>query len=878
MGRRHPFALAFLVLAVGLAGPAARAVTAVESRVAASADDAEENASGSVSIVGSDLELGWDGSAQTLGLRFPGLAVPQGVFVRDAWIQFETDEASTSAVTLSFQAQAADDAPSFTTADEDLTSRPRAAATAGWSPPAWSTAGEAGPDQRSPDLSALVQAVVERPGWAAGNALVIFVNGDSGTGRRIARSWNADPEGAPLLHVEYQLPGVNQPPELRIVAPVAMTQLAAAAPAVLVATASDPEDGDLGASVQWTSSRDGFLGAGASLSSVLSVGIHTLTVEVQDGEGLAASASLDVEVTAGGFALLAAGDIASCNSPGDEATADVLDSRFGQVVTLGDNAYPDGTLAEFQSCYHPSWGRHKARTRPATGNHEYHIDGAAGHFEYFGAAAGDPATGWYGFDLGSWRVVVLNSNCSDIGGCSSSSPQGLWLEAELAAHPRACTLAVWHHPRFSSGEKHGSGTATRDLYDIFHRHGGDVILVGHDHHYERFAQQDAFGVADPTAPRQLVAGMGGGSLRDVGDPEPNSVTAAGNVYGVLELTLHDGSYDWEFLPAAGFSYTDVGSASCVGTGEEPVNQAPQVSITAPADDAGFQSGTPIGFSGSASDAEDGPLDASIHWTSDRHGAIGAGASFTTSALSVGTHTIQARVSDSQGLPAVDEIAIEITQANAVTIEKRIAASSDDAEEAGSGSRDVTLGSPDLELIEDGNDQLVGLRFPALDIPRGARLRDAWLQFQADGSTASATALVIHAEANDDAPTFTRTRRDLSNRTLGAVSVSWSPPDWTSGAQGEAQRTPSLVGVLQEVVDREGWAPGNDLVLIIAGDGLRRAESYDGSVAAAPLLHVEFETEGGSDGGGSGTLGCGIGPELAGVLPLLAWLLRRRRLH
>jgi hypothetical protein len=877
MGRRSAFALTLLVWVAGLAAEPVRAATAVESRVAASADDAEENAAGSVSIVGSDLELGWDGSAQTLGLRFPGLDVPQGAFVTDAWIQFETDEATASAVSLSFRAQAADDAPSFSTADEDLTSRARAAASAAWVPPAWSTVGEAGPDQRTPDLSALVQAVVDRPGWSAGNALVIFVNGDSGSGRRIARSWNSDPGGAPLLHVEYELSDVNDPPSLAIVSPIALTQLAADVPAALVATASDPEQGDLGASVEWTSSRDGLLGQGASLSPVLSVGIHTLTAAVQDLEGLAASASLDVEVTAGGYTLLTAGDIANCNSPGDEATADLLDQRFGSVLTLGDNAYPDGTLAEFQSCYHPSWGRHKARTRPATGNHEYHVDGAAGHFAYYGAAAGDPATGWYSFDLGGWHIVVLNSNCSAIGGCTRSSPQGLWLEAELAANPRACSIAVTHHPRFSSGSSHGSISAMRDLYDIFHDHGGDLFLSGHDHNYERFAPQDALGVADPTAPRQFVVGTGGASLRDMGEIQPNSVTSAGNVYGLLELTLHEGSYEWEFVPAAGYSYTDAGSAPCSGTDEEPVNQAPQVSIQAPADGASFPSGTPIEFSGSASDFEDGPLDAAISWTSSRHGAIGAGASFTTSALSVGTHTIQARVTDSDGVPSVAETSIEVSQVSAVTIEKRIAASSDDAEETNGGSHEVFLSSLDLELIDDGSDQLVGLRFPALEIPRGVRLREAWLQFQADGSTSSATLLQIRAQASDDAPTFGRTRGDLSDRPLGSASVSWSPPAWTGGAQGEAQRSPSLVSVVQEVVDREGWAPGNDLVLIITGSVLRRAESYEGIVAAAPLLHVEYEIEGGGgEDGGNETVGCGIGPELAGALPLLAWLHRRRR--
>jgi hypothetical protein len=292
-----------------------------------------------------------------------------------------------------------------------------------------------------------------------------------------------------------------------------------------------------------------------------------VTAQVGDAEGLRAQAHVDVQVTAGSHVLLSAGDIASCDSTGDEATAALLDRSFGSLLTLGDNAYPGGTPTDFQSCYEPSWGRHKARTRPVVGNHEYRDGNAAGYYAYFGAVAGAPTQGWYSYDLGGWHVVVLNSNCREIGGCTRSSPQGLWLEADLAADPRDCTLAAWHHPRFSSGSKHGSSTATRDLYDIAHEHGVDVILTGHDHNYERFAPQDAFGVADASAPRQFVVGSGGASLRDMGDIEPNSVTSAGRVYGVLELTLHDASYDWRFLPAAGHTYTDSGSASCVVTSE-----------------------------------------------------------------------------------------------------------------------------------------------------------------------------------------------------------------------------------------------------------------------------------------------------------------------
>ncbi len=156
--------------------------------------------------------------------------------------------------------------------------------------------------------------------------------------------------------------------------------------------------------------------------------------------------------------MVAAGDIADCTA-GPAITAALVDSLPGTVATLGDNAYQRGTADEFARCYEPTWGRHKARTRPSVGNHEYGTPGAAGYFGYFGAAAGEPGKGWYSYDLGAWHVVVLNSNCTHVGGCGAGSAQERWLRADLTANPRRCTLAYWHHPAFSSGNAHGGSSA-----------------------------------------------------------------------------------------------------------------------------------------------------------------------------------------------------------------------------------------------------------------------------------------------------------------------------------------------------------------------------------------------------------------------------------
>jgi len=260
--------------------------------------------------------------------------------------------------------------------------------------------------------------------------------------------------------------------------------------------------------------------------------------------------------------LLAAGDIASCASSGDEATADLLDTLTGDVAVLGDNAYESGTVAEFTNCYDPSWGRHKARTRPSAGNHEYNTAGATGYYGYFGAAAGDPSKGYYSYDLGDWHVIVINSNCSVIGGCGAGSPQEQWLRADLAANPAACTLAYWHHPRFSSGQ-HGDNASMQPIWQILYDYRAEVVLGGHDHNYERFAPQTPTGAADPSfGIREFVVGTGGKNHRAFGSIKPNSEVRDNTSYGVLKLSLHATSYDWEFVPVAGASFTDTGSGTC----------------------------------------------------------------------------------------------------------------------------------------------------------------------------------------------------------------------------------------------------------------------------------------------------------------------------
>jgi calcineurin-like phosphoesterase family protein len=261
--------------------------------------------------------------------------------------------------------------------------------------------------------------------------------------------------------------------------------------------------------------------------------------------------------------LIGAGDIADCTDlAGAEATAKLLEANSGTVMALGDLAYPDGTQENFK-CYDRTWGRVKDRTRPAVGNHEFHSSGAAYYFQYFGAPAGDPKTGYYSYDLGSWHIVVLNSECTEVGGCGAGSPEEKWLRADLAAHPVGCTLAYFHKPRFSSGLNHGNDPEVGAFWQALYDFNAELILNGHDHDYERFAPQDPNGNADPKRGiREFVVGTGGKNLREFGISKSNSEVRNNDTFGVLKLSLKPTGYDWKFIPQAGKTFTDSGSGSC----------------------------------------------------------------------------------------------------------------------------------------------------------------------------------------------------------------------------------------------------------------------------------------------------------------------------
>lgn len=269
-----------------------------------------------------------------------------------------------------------------------------------------------------------------------------------------------------------------------------------------------------------------------------------------------------------GITVYAAGDIADCKDyrpedSGAAKTAALIAARLANdeeaaVLTLGDHTYPIGLLSEFTSCYEPTWGKFKTRTYPSPGNHEYYTPRATSYYAYFGNAAGQHRNGYYSFNLGNWHIVSLNSYLKP----EQHKAQLEWLQEDLARNKTRCTLAFWHHPRYSSGG-HGSNPEMDDAWKILDAAGAEVLLSSHDHNYERFAPQGNNVQHDGRGGiRQFVVGTGGAKLTPMRFRESHSEVSDNSTHGVLKLVLKDIGYEWEFLPVKEGGFTDSGAELC----------------------------------------------------------------------------------------------------------------------------------------------------------------------------------------------------------------------------------------------------------------------------------------------------------------------------
>ena len=366
-------------------------------------------------------------------------------------------------------------------------------------------------------------------------------------------------------------------------------------------------------------------------------GPFTIRVNVTDKDGGTGTATRSITVTAP--VILAAGDIADCTRTGDDQTGDLINSQIGVVLVLGDNAYSDGTIDEYNNCFGPTWGRNKSRIRPTSGNHDYNTPGGAGYYQYFGAAAGDPSQGYYSYTLGSWFILAINSNIDMFAG----SPQEQWLRQQLASHPNQCVLAYWHYPRWSTVSGRGTLDAVKPLWQALYEYGADIILNGHDHAYQRWMPQTPDGAVDNTfGIPQFAVGTGGGEgLYQFGPTAPNLVVRDNQTFGVIKFTLRNGGYDWQFLPVPGGTFTDAGSGNC--------HAAPASTNFPPVANPGgpYTGENTIAFNGAGSSDPDNNLPLTYAWTFG-DGSTGSGATPSHTYAADGVYTVTLQVLDSKG--------------------------------------------------------------------------------------------------------------------------------------------------------------------------------------------------------------------------------------
>jgi len=538
--------------------------------------------------------------------------------------------------------------------------------------------------------------------------------------------------------------------------------------------------------------------------------------------------------------VLAAGD-----GPANEPTSNAVAARLAAIdpslfLFLGD-VYETGTFAENLNHYGRSaldvpgggtlWGRVADVTQPTVGNHE----------------GPDPTSWidyWHGrplftsFTFGGVLFLDLNSEAS----MSASSQQYKFVRAAITdpAAP-ACIVTYWHIPAISGGSvKSGQ----KSMWSLLANNGGDLLLTGHVHSMAEYKPLDAaFNAATADAHMvELIAGSGGHSLSSaVTDSSAQRVAwSKGKTAGLVAMTLN-GAAGGESADSIGWTFQDVngvdlrsGSVDCAKRNRAPTADAgPDQTVTLP-DQATMR----------ASVADDGlpnpPGSVTPSWSQ----VSGPGtATFTdptspTTTVSFtdsGTYVLRLTADDST-LQASDDVSVTVYAAGTVMLDTRVVASADDAEESATGS--VSKTSSDLELVFDGTNQTVGLRFASVPIPPGATILDAYVQFESDEVTTGAASLTIQGQAADQPTTFSSSTFNISSRPRTAASVAWVPPPWpTIQVHGPDQRTPDISPIVREIIARSGWAPGNALAVIITGTGKRTAEAFDGTFA--PILHVTY---------------------------------------
>jgi hypothetical protein len=733
----------------------------VETRITAGVDDAEERQDGSVTRTSTDIELvfsaeGAVAGTNTVGLRFVGVPVPNGLTIVNAWVQFETDEINIpGAVTVTIQGQAADDAPGFVANPFNISSRPRTSASAPWSPPDWAIVGEQGANQRTSDIAPVIQEIVDRPGWVSGNALVLIITGTDTT-QRVARAYEGRPPGAALLHVDYftgpppnEAPLVDAGPDQTIEQPNS---------AILDGTVSDDNLPNPPGAVTTTWSQVGGPGTASFVdpaavdtsASFSTNGVYTLRLTADDGELTAfddvvivvnvpnnvpptVDAGIDQLITPPALANLDGNvfDDGLPNPPG------ALTTTWSQVSGPGAVSFGDASLVDTTASF------------SATGIYTLRLiadDGAVGVFD----------------------DVVVSVNAAP---------------SVNAGPDQLVTL---------TGFANLDGTVSDDGLP-----GGPL-----------------------TTTWSQLSGPGTVFFLNASEVDTTASFSSSGVY-TLRLTANDG---------AASVFDDV-----VITANSPptVSAGPNQTITLPAGASLNGTVTDDGIPGALTrtwSKVSGPGTVSF---SPSASAEDPTASFSFN----GIYTLRLTANDG-AVSVFDDVVITVfNPGGVIAFDRRVAAGSDDAEEKGGV---VSTAGRDLDLgLDAGVSQMVGLRFGSIDIPAGAPIVSAWVQFKTDKVDSSTASLIVQGQAANNAPSFAKAPYNILLRPRTGAMTNWVPPKWSVvGEVGPGQRTVNVAAVIQEIVTRPGWVPGNSLVLIVTGSGHREAETFEGDAAGAALLHVE----------------------------------------
>jgi len=740
----------------------------VDRRVAAGSDDVEQAVTGFVGLTSSDLELTVDGTTQqVVGTRFTSLQVPNGATITNAYVQFRTDEVSTGVVSLTVRAENADNTPTYQAVSGSVTSRATTSASVAWAPPAWNTVGEVGAGQRTPNLAAPIQAVVNRTGWVQGNALALQF---SGTGRRTAEAFEGGATFAPLLHVEFTTGGAgptNQPPVVNAGADASVT---------LPATAS----------LDGTVTDDGLpTPPGAVTTTWTGSGPGTVTF------GNAAAVDTTASFSAAGTYVLRLTANDSALSSADDVTITVLPAGGGGTQTVERRVAAGSDDAEQVAS--GSVGLTSSDLELAVDGTTQQVVGT--RFTSLQVPRGATITNAYvqfRTDEVSTGAVSLTVRAEN----ADNTPTYLSASGNVTSRALTAATVPWAPPAWNTVGEAGVGQRTPNIaalvQAVISRAGwnpGNALALQFSGTGRRTAE--AFEGGATFAPLLHVEYTGGGG--PVTNQQP--VVSAG----------------------ADATVTLPGTAALDGTVTDDGLPNPPAAVTTTWSQV---SGPGVATFGSATSVDT-----------------------TASFSAAGTYVLQLTANDS-ALSGSDTVTITVQAAGgggAQTVERRVATGSDDVEQAATGS--VGLTSTDLELAVDGsNQQVIGTRFTSLQVPAGATITNAYVQFRTDEVSTGASSLTVRAENADNTPTYQAASGNVTSRALTAASVPWAPPAWnTIGEAAVGQRTSNIASLVQAVVSRPGWVQGNALALQFTGPGTRVAESFEGGATFAPLLHIEFTT-------------------------------------